>query len=141
MPPASSSAASAPWPHSLPAPSLRFSVKRSRAAADALVFVPESRGINLLLSGILNRLSALRSLAREIAKARNSSNVSLVSIQELKSELQALPADERRELAAFLVSLRHKDLAGYRARMSEKIDDKNPERWVTLDELDQRLES
>ena len=64
-----------------------------------------------------------------------------MSIQEIKSELQALPADERRELAAFLVSLRHKDLAGYRARMSEKIDDKNPERWVTLEEMDQRLES
>ena len=64
-----------------------------------------------------------------------------MSIQEIKSELQTLPADERRELAAFLVSLRHKDLAGYRTRMSEKIDDKNPERWVTLEELDQRLES
>lgn len=64
-----------------------------------------------------------------------------MSIQEIKSELQTLPADERRELAAFLVSLRHKDLAGYRARMSEMIDDKNPERWVTLEELDQRVES
>lgn len=64
-----------------------------------------------------------------------------MSIQEIKSELEALPAGERRELAAFLVSLRHKDLAGYRARMSDKIDDKNPEKWVTLEELDQRLES
>jgi hypothetical protein len=64
-----------------------------------------------------------------------------VSIQEIKSELQALPVDERRELAAFLVSLRHKDLVGYRARMSDKIDDQSPENWVTLEELDQRLES
>ncbi|NQX00960.1 hypothetical protein HQ447_09895 [bacterium] len=64
-----------------------------------------------------------------------------MSIQEIKSELEALPADERRELAASLVSLRHRDLAGYRARMSEMIDDKSPEKWLTLEKLDQRLES
>ena len=64
-----------------------------------------------------------------------------MSIQEIKSELQALPADERRELAAFLVSLRHKDLAGYRARMFEKIDDQSPEKWVALEQLNQRLEA
>ena len=78
---------------------------------------------------------------REVTKARHSGKVLFVNIQEIKSELQALPADERRELVAFLVSLRHKDLAGYRARMSEKIDGKNPESWVTLEELDQRLKS
>jgi hypothetical protein len=38
--------------------------------------------------------------------------VCFVNIQEIKSELEALPVDQRRELAAFLVSLRHKDLAG-----------------------------
>jgi hypothetical protein len=64
-----------------------------------------------------------------------------VSIQEIRSEVEALPADDRRQLAAFLVSLRHKDLAGYRARMTEKVDDSTPEKWVTLEELDQRLES
>lgn len=69
------------------------------------------------------------------------SNVSDVSIQEIKSELEALPANDRRELAAFLVSLRHKDLAGYRARMAEKIDDQSADSWVNLEELDQRLES
>jgi hypothetical protein len=64
-----------------------------------------------------------------------------VSIQEIKQELEVLPADERRELAAFLVSLRHKDLDGYRARMAAKIDDPSEEKWVTLEELDRRLES
>ena len=67
--------------------------------------------------------------------------LSSVSIQEIKSEVEALPADDRRQLAAFLVSLRHRDLAGYRARMTGKIDDPSPEKWVTLEELDQRLES
>lgn len=64
-----------------------------------------------------------------------------MSIQEIRSELEALPAEERKELAAFLISLRHKDLAGYRARMAGKIDEKSPESWLTLEELDQRLES
>jgi hypothetical protein len=62
-----------------------------------------------------------------------------VSIQELHAEVQAMPADERRRLAAFLVSLRHKDLAGYQARMAKRIDDDSAQSWITLDEMDQRL--
>jgi hypothetical protein len=53
--------------------------------------------------------------------------------------VEAMPADERRRLAALLVSLRHKDLADYRARMAQKIDDDSPENWVTLEEMDHRL--
>lgn len=62
-----------------------------------------------------------------------------MSIQEIQAEVEALPVDERRRLAALLVSLRHKDLADYRARMARKIDDDSPENWVTLEEMDQRL--
>lgn len=62
-----------------------------------------------------------------------------MSIQEIHAEVEALPMDERRRLAALLVSLRHKDLADYRARMAAKIDDDSPENWVTLEEMDQRL--
>ena len=62
-----------------------------------------------------------------------------MSIQEIKSELEALPAGDRRKVAAFLVSLRHRDLADYRARMAGKIDDESPENWISLEELDQRL--
>lgn len=62
-----------------------------------------------------------------------------MSIQEICAEVEALPADERRRLAALLVSLRHKDLADYRARMAQKIDDASPGNWVTLEEMDRRL--
>ena len=62
-------------------------------------------------------------------------------MQAIKEEVEALPADERRRLAAFLVSLRHKDLADYRARMAERIDDKDPANWVTLEEFEERLNS
>jgi hypothetical protein len=64
-----------------------------------------------------------------------------MSLQEIKAEIAALPPEERRELAAFLVSLRHEDLAGYRARMARKIDDKDPANWASLEEMDLRLES
>ena len=64
-----------------------------------------------------------------------------MTIQALKAEVEALPAEERRRLAAFLVALRHKDLTAYRSRIAEKIDDKDPENWVTLEEFDARLES
>jgi hypothetical protein len=64
-----------------------------------------------------------------------------VSIQEIKHEIEALPAEERKRLAAFLVSLRHKEMAEYRSRMARRIDDKNPENWCSIEQLDQRLES
>ena len=64
-----------------------------------------------------------------------------MSIQEIHAEVQALPADERRRLAAFLVSLRHKDLTDYRAQMAAKIDDASPENWITLEEMEERLSS
>jgi LPS sulfotransferase NodH len=64
-----------------------------------------------------------------------------MGVQEIRAEVEAMPADERRRLAAFLVSLRHKDLADYRARMAQKIDDDSPENWVTLEEMDHRLTS
>ena len=60
-------------------------------------------------------------------------------IQEICAEVEALPVDERRRLAALLVSLRHKDLVDYRARMARKIDDDSTENWVTLEEMDRRL--
>ena len=59
----------------------------------------------------------------------------------MKTEIEALSAEDRKRLAAFLVSLRHKELAEYRTRMAQKIDDKNPENWSSIEELDQRLES
>jgi hypothetical protein len=64
-----------------------------------------------------------------------------VGIQEIKTEIESLPADERKRLAAFLVALGHKELAEYRTRMGRMIDDRKPENWATLEDLDQRLES
>lgn len=61
-----------------------------------------------------------------------------MSIQEIKEEVAALSATERRQLAAFLMTLRHRDLADYRERLSSKIDDDDPAHWLTLEQLVQR---
>ena len=64
-----------------------------------------------------------------------------MSIKEIKSEMESLPAEERRQLAAFLVTLRHKDLAEYRSNIAKKIDDASSGNWLSLEEYDQRLAS
>ena len=74
-----------------------------------------------------------------VADAISTTNLECMRVQELRAEIEALSVEERRRLAAFLVSLRHKDLADYRARMARKIDDDSPENWVTLEEMDHRL--
>jgi hypothetical protein len=43
-----------------------------------------------------------------------------VSVEEIKSEIESLAVEDRRQLAAYLIALRHKDLAGYRASMAAK---------------------
>ena len=64
-----------------------------------------------------------------------------MSVSEIMNELEGLPLEDRRQLAAFLVTLRHRDLAGYRAAIMKKIDDTTPENWLSLEEYDQRFAS
>lgn len=64
-----------------------------------------------------------------------------VTIEAIKAELEALPAEEQRRLAAFLVSLRHRDQADYRAELTRRIDDQDPGNWVNLEEFEERLDS
>jgi hypothetical protein len=62
-----------------------------------------------------------------------------VSIEELQMQLRDLPLDERRQLTAFLLSLRHKELSGYREELAAKIDDKDAANWVSFEEFDKRI--
>ncbi|MGE9295675.1 MAG: hypothetical protein ACQKBV_05250 [Puniceicoccales bacterium] len=59
-----------------------------------------------------------------------------MSFQELQSEIANLSPDERKKMAAYIVSLRHRDIDGYRARMSQKIQDNDPKNWISLEEFD-----
>jgi hypothetical protein len=62
-----------------------------------------------------------------------------MNIAAIKSEIAGLPLEERRELIGYIVSLNRKDNGEFMRKMAEKIDDKSPERWLTLEEVEKRL--
>jgi len=62
-----------------------------------------------------------------------------MSIAEIQSQVAGMSLDERRQLTAFLISLRHRELAGYRERLAEKIDDNTEANWVSFEEFDKRV--
>ena len=62
-----------------------------------------------------------------------------MSFDMLKTELQALPADARRKLLAFMVALEDQARDGYAARLAAKIDNQSPDRWLTVDECERKL--
>jgi len=62
-----------------------------------------------------------------------------MSLDTLKTEVQALSADARRKLMAFMVALQDEGREGYAARLAAKIDDKSPDRWLTAEQCEQEL--
>ena len=62
-----------------------------------------------------------------------------MSIAALKTEIASLPVEERRELIGYIVSLNRKNNDEFMRKLAEKMDDKSPERWVTIDEAERRL--
>jgi hypothetical protein len=62
-----------------------------------------------------------------------------MSIEALKSEFRALPAEERRKLMAFMVALEDEALTDYVAKLAERIDDVSPERWPTAEQCERQL--
>ena len=62
-----------------------------------------------------------------------------MSIDAIKSELRALPAEERRKLIAYMVALEDERRSGYAAKLAQRIDDTSPERWLTLEECEREL--
>ena len=64
-----------------------------------------------------------------------------MNLAEVKAEVKGLTLDERRQLRAFMTMLQMQEEPDYMQSLSNKIDDKKPENWVNLQELDQRLET
>lgn len=62
-----------------------------------------------------------------------------MSIAAIKSQIASLPLEERRDLIGYIVSLNRKDNEAFMRKLAEKIDDKSPQRWVTLEEAERRL--
>jgi hypothetical protein len=63
-----------------------------------------------------------------------------MSFEALKEQVDSLADSERRRLMAYLVSVEHSKNAEHARRMSEKIECNDPSRWVTLEELEKRLQ-
>jgi hypothetical protein len=62
-----------------------------------------------------------------------------MSIEVLKQELAGLAQADRSQIMAFLLALQDGQDDAYRATLAGKIDDRNPARWVSIDELDRRI--
>ncbi len=62
-----------------------------------------------------------------------------MGFEDIKKLGAELSTDERRRLIAYLVTLQDLQDANYRAKLTRKIDDKNPAHWATIEEVNERL--
>ena len=62
-----------------------------------------------------------------------------MSIAELESEVDRLSPEERRQLTAYLITQDRMLDPEFRQELIRKIDDKNPEHWISLEEAEKRL--
>ena len=62
-----------------------------------------------------------------------------MSIEAIKQELAGLDVASRHEIIAYLVSIEDRNNAEYRASLTRKIDDRNSDHWLTLEEMDRKL--
>jgi hypothetical protein len=62
-----------------------------------------------------------------------------MSIDAIKSELRALPLEDRRKLMAFMVVLEDEANADYPAKLAQRIDDNSPDRWLTPEQCEREL--
>jgi hypothetical protein len=58
---------------------------------------------------------------------------------ELMREVAELPPERQNELAAFLPHLRLKRDPAWRAELTNRIDDKNPDHWGELGGLENKM--
>ena len=58
-----------------------------------------------------------------------------MSLKEIKSGLAELPQADQDHLAAYLVHLRHQRDTSVRREISSRLEDKNPDHWVSIDQL------
>jgi hypothetical protein len=63
-----------------------------------------------------------------------------MSFETLKEQVDSLADSERRRLMAYLVSVEHSKNAEHAERMEKKIKSNDPARWLTLEEVEKRLD-
>jgi hypothetical protein len=63
-----------------------------------------------------------------------------MDFEELKQQLARLSSDERRRVIAYLLSLQNSEDQEYREEILRRMADNSPGHWLTLGELDARLD-
>jgi hypothetical protein len=58
-----------------------------------------------------------------------------MSLEQIKSEMAELSPAQQDHLAAYLVHLRHQHDAATRREITERIDNRDPKHWLTVDAL------
>ena len=64
-----------------------------------------------------------------------------MELQELQREAERLNPEEQRKLIGFLVALDLRRDEGFRDELQRRLDDRDPNGWMTLDEAERRLKS
>ena len=64
-----------------------------------------------------------------------------MTLAELKHEAQALSVEERAALAAYLLELNFDEDLEFGQRMSRILNDKDPAKWLTLEEVEKGLQA
>lgn len=62
-----------------------------------------------------------------------------MSMAEVMREVAGWPRASQNKLAAYLLHLRLRDDAKWRAEMTRRIDDRNPKNWMRLEDLEKTL--
>ena len=61
-----------------------------------------------------------------------------MSLEQLKDQAAQLRRAEQRELIAFLIARQTAEDEAFKDELARKIDDNNPENWITFEELEKR---
>ena len=61
-----------------------------------------------------------------------------MSLTQMKDEAAHLPFKEQRELIAFLVALQTEKDQEFKEKLATKIDDRDPARWMDLEDARKR---
>lgn len=63
-----------------------------------------------------------------------------MNVDSLKQAIEALSADERRQLISFAIDIQMREEPAYREALIKQIDERDPAAWVSINEVDQRFE-
>jgi hypothetical protein len=63
-----------------------------------------------------------------------------MNVQAIKEQLATLPRQEQDELVAYLFHLRHRDDPDYNRDMDQRLSDRNPQNWLSIEDFEEALD-